>query len=89
MSAPLQRGRIVDEWAIGVAPIGICDWLAEAMRSGEVPDTELRWFEWPGLGNFVADPIAFTAGGEAFVSYVLSPAGQATLARWGFLPPQQ
>jgi molybdate transport system substrate-binding protein len=28
-----------------------------------------------------------SSGGEAFVSYVLAPEGQATLARWGFLPP--
>jgi molybdate transport system substrate-binding protein len=28
-----------------------------------------------------------SAGGEAFVSYVLGPEGQATLARWGFLRP--
>jgi molybdate transport system substrate-binding protein len=27
------------------------------------------------------------AGGDAFTRYVLSPQGQATLARWGFLPP--
>ena len=27
------------------------------------------------------------AGGDAFGNYVLSPEGQATLARWGFLPP--
>ena len=27
------------------------------------------------------------SGGEAFVAYVLGPDGQATLARWGFLPP--
>jgi molybdate transport system substrate-binding protein len=27
------------------------------------------------------------SGGEAFVSYVLGPDGQAALARWGFLPP--
>jgi len=27
------------------------------------------------------------AGGEAFVAYVLGPDGQATLAKWGFLPP--
>jgi molybdate transport system substrate-binding protein len=30
-----------------------------------------------------------SAGGEAFVSYVLGTNGQATLARWGFLPPTQ
>jgi molybdate transport system substrate-binding protein len=30
---------------------------------------------------------ANSAGGEAFVSYVLGSEGQATLARWGFLPP--
>ena len=27
------------------------------------------------------------AGGEAFVAYVLGPDGEATLDRWGFLPP--
>src|SRR5258708_18948029 len=27
------------------------------------------------------------AGGEAFASYVVGPQGQATLAKWGFLPP--
>jgi molybdate transport system substrate-binding protein len=27
------------------------------------------------------------AGGAAFAAYVVGPAGQATLARWGFLPP--
>jgi molybdate transport system substrate-binding protein len=26
-------------------------------------------------------------GGEAFAAYVVGPAGQATLAKWGFLPP--
>jgi molybdate transport system substrate-binding protein len=29
------------------------------------------------------------SGGEAFVSYVLGPDGQATLKKWGFLPPPQ
>jgi hypothetical protein len=28
-----------------------------------------------------------TAGGEAFMAYVLGRDGQATLARWGFLAP--
>ena len=27
------------------------------------------------------------SGGEAFVAYVLGPEGQATLKKWGFLPP--
>jgi len=30
-----------------------------------------------------------SAGGEAFVSYVLGPKGQATLTKWGFLSPTQ
>ena len=30
-----------------------------------------------------------SAGGEAFVAYVLGPQGQAALAKWGFLPPNQ
>ncbi|MBV9322386.1 MAG: molybdate ABC transporter substrate-binding protein [Chloroflexi bacterium] len=30
-----------------------------------------------------------SSGGEAFVSYVLGPEGQAALAKWGFLPAPQ
>ena len=30
---------------------------------------------------------AAAKGGRAFVAYLLSPAGQRTLARFGFLPP--
>jgi molybdate transport system substrate-binding protein len=30
---------------------------------------------------------ANAAGGETFVAYVVGPDGQATLAKWGFLPP--
>jgi molybdate transport system substrate-binding protein len=32
---------------------------------------------------------ANSPGGEAFVAYVVGTQGQATLARWGFLPPAQ
>ena len=44
------------------------------------------------LQTLAAYPIAVAkgdngAGGEAFASYVVGPAGQATLAQWGFLPP--
>jgi molybdate transport system substrate-binding protein len=43
------------------------------------------------LQTLAAYPIAVarggnSAGGEAFVSYVLGPDGQAALAKWGFLP---
>jgi molybdate transport system substrate-binding protein len=44
------------------------------------------------LQTLATYPIAVTkgsnaAGGEAFVSYVLSPVGLSTLTKWGFLPP--
>jgi molybdate transport system substrate-binding protein len=44
------------------------------------------------LQTFATYPIAVAkganaTGGEAFVNYVLGQQGQATLARWGFLPP--
>jgi molybdate transport system substrate-binding protein len=44
------------------------------------------------LQTFAAYSIAVAtgsnaAGGEAFMNFVLGPSGQATLARWGFLPP--
>lgn len=46
------------------------------------------------LQTLAAYPIAVakganSAGGEAFTNYVLGADGQATLARWGFLPPTQ
>jgi molybdate transport system substrate-binding protein len=49
----------------------------------EVPDA---------LQTLATYPIAVAkgnnaTGGEAFVAYVLSPDGQATLKKWGFLPP--
>ncbi|HEY3057760.1 MAG TPA: molybdate ABC transporter substrate-binding protein [Chloroflexota bacterium] len=44
------------------------------------------------LQTFASYPIAVAkganaSGGEAWVAYVFSQEGQATLARWGFLPP--
>jgi molybdate transport system substrate-binding protein len=54
---------------------------------------ELQLIEIPDrLQVFAAYPIAVArgnnaTGGDAFVSYVLSPDGQAALAKWGFLPP--
>ena len=46
------------------------------------------------LQTLAAYPIAVahgnnSAGGEAFIAYVLGPAGQSALAKWGFLPPSQ
>lgn len=44
------------------------------------------------LQTLASYPIALargtnSSGGEAFVAYVLGPDGQATLKKWGFLPP--
>jgi molybdate transport system substrate-binding protein len=56
---------------------------------------QLRLIQVPDpLQALAAYPIAVakggnSTGGEAFVSYVLGPDGQAALARWGFLPPTQ
>jgi molybdate transport system substrate-binding protein len=55
--------------------------------------TQLQLIQIPDpLQTLATYPIAVAkgsnaAGGEAFVSYVLGPEGQATLARYGFLPP--
>ncbi len=57
--------------------------------------TRLRLIQIPDpLQTLATYPIAVAkganaAGGEAFASYVLGPEGQATLARYGFLPPTQ
>ena len=54
--------------------------------------TQLQLIQIPDpLQTLATYPIAVArgsnaAGGEAFVSYVLGPEGQATLARYGFLP---
>ena len=54
---------------------------------------QLQIIEIPdALQTLATYPIAVangsnSAGGEAFVSYVLSSHGQATLAKWGFLAP--
>ena len=54
---------------------------------------QLQIIEIPdALQTLATYPIAVangsnSAGGEAFVSYVLSSQGQATLAKWGFLAP--
>jgi molybdate transport system substrate-binding protein len=55
--------------------------------------SQLTPFQIPGQFNTeVVYSIASTrgdnpSGGQAFVSYVLSPAGQAVLKMWNFLPP--
>ena len=67
----LRRRPIVDEWAIGVVPMHLCEWISAALRTAEAAPAAVRWFEWPGMGSFVADPIAFTAGDEHFVAYEL------------------
>jgi molybdate transport system substrate-binding protein len=56
--------------------------VREQLQIVQVPDA---------LQTLASYPIAVahgsnSAGGEAFVSYVLSPAGQAKLAKWGSLP---
>jgi molybdate transport system substrate-binding protein len=49
----------------------------------QIPDPLQQLATYPIAVAKGANP----AGGEAFVSYVLGPEGQATLAKWGFLPP--
>jgi molybdate transport system substrate-binding protein len=58
--------------------------------SDAVAAPELLQIEIPADANVVAEyPIAALTGSELaneFIAYVLSPAGQATLEKWGFTP---
>jgi molybdate transport system substrate-binding protein len=59
--------------------------LRDQLNIMQVPDS---------LQTLASYPIAVakgnnSSGGEAFVAYVLGPDGQATLKKWGFLPPPQ
>lgn len=67
--------------------------VAVVYRSDATATGDLLTLEVPEAASVVpAYPIALVKGGEnpdggqTFVEYVLSPAGQAILARWGFTP---
>jgi len=56
--------------------------VREQVRQIEIPDSLQTLAEYPiGVANG-----ANRSSGEAFVAFVLSPEGQAILAKWGFLP---
>ena len=57
--------------------------LAASLGRLAIPERFDRPLSYPlALAREAPNP----AGGEAFVSYLLSPAGQAILEKWGFLP---
>jgi molybdate transport system substrate-binding protein len=55
--------------------------IREQVRQIEIPDALQAKAEYP----IAVAKGANTSGGEAFVAFVLSPEGQAILAKWGFL----
>lgn len=66
-------------------------------RTDVTPDykSKVKIIDIPDQFNVIAKyPIALVKNapnaqaGQAFIDYVLSPAGQAVLQKWGFLPPQ-
>lgn len=81
--------QVVSKVQLGEADAGI---VYSTDATPQVRD-QLNLIQVPdSLQTLATYPIAVAkgnnaAGGEAFVAYVLGPAGQATLARWGFLPP--
>jgi molybdate transport system substrate-binding protein len=72
---------------LGEADAGIV-YVSDANVAGD----EVQRIEIPAENNVIATyPIATVAGGdealgEAFIAYVLSPEGQATLEEYGFAP---
>jgi molybdate transport system substrate-binding protein len=79
--------QLVSKIQLGEGDAGVCystdltPQVRDAVKQLAIPDD---------LNTVVAYPIATTrganlTGGQAFVAFVLSPAGQAILARWGFL----
>ena len=84
-----NAGATLTAVAEGDAAAGIV-YVTDALGAGDTVET----VDLPDGENVVADyPIgvleasAGTAVAEAFVAYVLSDEGQATLAAFGFLPP--
>lgn len=79
--------QVVAKVQLGEADAGI------VYRSDAVAAPDLKTLDIPPAANVIAEyPIvvlkaaAEPALAQAWVDYVLSPAGQATLARWGFTP---
>ncbi|MBI2756280.1 MAG: molybdate ABC transporter substrate-binding protein [Chloroflexi bacterium] len=81
--------QLVAKVQLGEADAGVCyatdvtPSVRDQLTVIQIPD---------GLQVSSAYPLAPTrgsnpVGGQAFAAYVLSPAGQAVLQRWGFLPP--
>jgi molybdate transport system substrate-binding protein len=79
--------QIVAKVQLGEADAGIVyttdvtPQVREQVRQIEVPDALQTSAEYP----IALAKGANRSGGEAFVEFVLSPAGQAILAKWGFL----
>ncbi len=65
----LVRSAVTHEWAVGLARIPVEEWVVAATRDGTPPNVPLTWFDRPGVGRFVADPVLFIAGGEVLVAY--------------------
>src|SRR5439155_2670434 len=80
---------VLTKVALGEADAGIVYVTDVRAAAGKVEGVRI-----PDAANVIATyPIATARkaaaakGGRAFVAYLLSPAGQRTLARFGFLPP--
>jgi molybdate transport system substrate-binding protein len=80
--------QLVAKVNLGEADAGIC-YLTDVTPAIKPNVQEINI---PDNLNTIADyPIATTKGknpngGQAFMNYVLSPAGQTILASWGFIP---
>jgi molybdate transport system substrate-binding protein len=82
---------VLSKVALGEADAGF------VYRTDVTPDyrSKVKIIDLPDQFNVIARyPIALVMNapnaqaGQAFIDYVLSPAGQAVLQKWGFLPPQ-
>jgi molybdate transport system substrate-binding protein len=80
---------VVGKAALGEIDAGVAYVTDVVAAAGAVESVPI-----PAASNVVARyPIATLreasnpSGGQAFLEFVLSPAGQAILQRWGFLPP--
>ncbi|MBX6772911.1 MAG: molybdate ABC transporter substrate-binding protein [Chloroflexi bacterium] len=82
---------VLSKVALGEADAGF------VYRTDVTPDyrSKVKIINIPDQFNVIARyPIALVMNapnaqaGQAFIDYVLSPAGQAVLQKWGFLPPQ-
>jgi hypothetical protein len=71
MANPGVVNRLFQEWnwAIGIIPVGIIEWITAGEPEREALCTEMKWFERSRAGDFVADPFLVEWDDETWILF--------------------